>query len=287
MLRPKPNIAVVAPSGIFSPTRLEAGMALVESWGASTIEAPNLHSTHRFTAGRMEERLYDLKWALGNDDIDAVWFARGGYGCAELLPHLDWDNFPKKPVIGFSDATALGCAMAKVEHTHFIHGPVLHSLADHCSQKSVEELRALLFDSACPSLEGEVLCGEADFIAPMVGGNLCMIGTMLGTPWQLVAGGSILAIEDIGEPPYKIQRMLNQLQQAGTLEGVRGIALGEFTGCSPGEGSAWTLDDLFVDFFAPLKIPVLHRLPFGHGPNNSPWVLGKKYRFHAKGLHVV
>ena len=287
MLAEGARIGVVAPSGIFQPERLMAGLQLIRSWGYEPIEGPNLHRRHRFTAGTVAQRTADLSWALTDPDVDAVWFARGGYGTVHTLDGLPWDDLDGRPVIGFSDATALFCAMSRVGVPGAVHGPVLHSLIPGSNDTTLEALRVLLANGSASFLPGQLLCGPTHEVnGRVIGGNLCMLASMAGTPWAVQGAGAILVLEDVGEPPYKIHRMLTQLRLSGAFDGVAGIALGSFTHTRMPEGADWTLEDMFVDVLAPLRVPVICGLPVGHGEDNHPWCHGAEGTLTERGLHV-
>lgn len=279
------RIAIVAPSGVFDPSRLETGAALAASWGLELVRAPNLDARHRYLAGTVEERAADLRWALTDPDIQGVWFARGGYGTAQLLRHLPLDALDERPVVGFSDATALFTAMRG--RGHAIHGPVLHSLADLADADSQEALRALLVEGRPSELPGESLNGTVSpLIAPLTGGNVAVLASLCGTPWAWSARGKIAVLEDIGEAPYRLDRALSQLLDAGALDGVLGVALGEFVNCNPPSGASWTLREVLAERLAPLGVPVLWGLPVGHGARNRAWTVGATAELHEGGLRV-
>jgi muramoyltetrapeptide carboxypeptidase len=287
MLSDGARIAVVAPSGIFNPERLAAGLALLRSWGYEPVEGPNLSARHRFTAGTAEQRQADLAWALTSPDIDAAWFARGGYGTVHILDGLPWSEMDGRPIVGFSDATALFCAMERVGVPGAVHGPVLHSLADHASDETRAAVKALLHGGEETMLAGRLLCGPARPVSGrVIGGNLCMLASLAGTPWALQGQGAIVVLEDIGEPPYKLDRLITQLRLSGALSGVAGIALGEFSGSSAPEGAGWDIEALFSDLLAPLNVPVVTGLPIGHGAENRPWRYGAPGMLTAEGLYV-
>ncbi len=271
------RIAIVAPSGIFDPDRLAASCDLVTSWGFTPVEAPNLRARHRYTAGTAAERAADLRWALTAPDVDAVWFARGGYGTIHLLPLLPWNAIAPRPVIGFSDATALFCAMADRGLGHAVHGPVLHSLADHASARSQEHLRRLLTGERQTDEHPPLthLAGPAAPIhGPLAGGNLCVLASLVGTPWLQNMRGCVLLLEDLHESPYKLDRLITQLRVSGALDGLTGVVLGEFLRCDPPPGADWTLRELLSDLLSPLGVPVYADAPIGHGATNHAIVLG-------------
>ncbi|MFT5685715.1 MAG: muramoyltetrapeptide carboxypeptidase [Myxococcota bacterium] len=287
MLSEGARVAVVAPSGIFKPQRLQAGIDLITSWGLEAVPGRNLNATHRITAGTVQQRVTDLTWALTADDIDAVWFARGGYGTAQLLPHIPWSDCDGRPVIGFSDATALLVAMERVGVTGGIHGPVLHSLVDHTGPDSIAALKKMLLEGGSYWLKGRHLCGPHRAVqGRLVGGNLCVLASLAGTPWSLRSHGAIVVLEDINEPAYKLDRLISQLRVSGAFDGAVGIALGEFTGCAIPSSADWTLEEFLIELLSPLGLPVISHLPVGHGSRNRPWQVGVEGVLSVEGLHV-
>jgi muramoyltetrapeptide carboxypeptidase len=276
-------VAVVAPGGAVDPDRLAPGLELLRAWGLEPVLGPHLHARRRWLAGRAEERAADLAWALGAPDLDAAWFARGGSGTADLLPLLPWERLaPRRPAIGFSDATALLTAFAGRGRTA-VHGPVVATLGE-ADEPTREALRALLLEGRAPRLPGRLLCGPARAVhGPLLGGNLTVLASLCGTPWALRAAGALLLLEDVDEAPYRLERALGQLLAAGALAGVRGVAVGELRGC--GDDPA-ALEALLRDRLEPLGAPVLHGVPVGHGPRNLPFVHGGPATLDPQGVTV-
>ncbi len=270
------TIAAVSPSGIHDPTRLTQSIELVESWGHKVVLAPNHGKTHLYTAGTQAERITDFRWAIEHPNIDTIWFVRGGYGTAQLLEHL-----PKscsKAIIGFSDATALlAHGWNQKDHwTALLHGPVLYSLASLCDSQSQAHVKHWLSTNKTPTLSATYWFGPKVTIqAPMVGGNLCVLASLCGTPSQLNADGCILALEDIAEPLYKIDRMLLQLEQSGMLNKVKGIVFGSFHNCTPPKNADYTLRDVFIERLQHLSIPIYGDAEFGHNEVNWLWKMGQ------------
>ena len=265
-------------------------MALVESWGLRCRLMENLHARHRYLAGTAEQRLHDLTTALTVPDVDAVWFARGGSGTVHLLDGLPWAELYacKRPVIGFSDATSLLTAMWNRRVGRPIHGPVLHSIVDTSDAPSAEATRALLFGEL-DEMEHKVshVTGPTGVVeGPIVGGNLCVLASLCGTPWQLDARGCILVLEDIGEWPYQLDRLVTQLRLSGMLDGVIGVALGDFSGGGPPKDADWTVREVLADLFSPLGVLVVDELPVGHGRANHPIPMGAHGRLSAESLCV-
>ncbi len=275
MLKTGARIAVIAPAGRFNADRLATGVSAVTGWGFTMVEGANLHQAHRYNAGTEAERSTDLNWALTAPDIDAVWFARGGYGTARLLQSVPWDRLDDRPVLGFSDATALLSAFVARGVGQGIHAPVLHSLVDLADARSREGLRRLLTKGETTALAGWQLSGPEQTVrGPVVGGNLCVLTSLIGTPWMLQGRDRIVMLEDVGEAPYRVDRMLGQLVDSGCLDGVLGIALGQFVGCEAPANVDWGLHDVIRDRLAPLGVPIVAGLPVGHGADNHAWVVG-------------
>ena len=278
-LPPRARIGVFAPSGIFEPKRLETGLETIRGWGLVPVLAPNLGKRHRYLAGRDEARLADLVWALSHPDLDAAWLARGGYGLTRLLPRIPWDQLPQRPVIGFSDASALFSALWRLGRPCAVHGPVLQSLADHADSRSRRALKALLLQGAGACWRGRAIL-PGSVRGPLIGGNLCTLASGAGTAHSLRSRGCILLLEDIGEPPYRLDRLLTQLLASGALEGVAGLALGSFVGCHGSGDPELAAADLLAGDLADLAIPLLADLPVGHGPQNHafPWGVDAEIR---------
>jgi muramoyltetrapeptide carboxypeptidase len=171
-----------------------------------------------------------------------------------------------KPVIGFSDVTVLLLAMHKMGCVG-LHGPVVTQLPNLDAQ-SLEHLKAMLQGTATriPLLETRTLLKEGTATGPLVGGNLSIIASLIGTPWQPVLAGCILFFEDVGEPTYRLDRALTQLRMSGALDGVRGAVIGDFTDMAQGDQRA--LDDLLKEFASWVDGPVVRGLPCGHGDRN-------------------
>jgi muramoyltetrapeptide carboxypeptidase len=284
MLRPGSRIAVVAPGGAVSPERLRLGIARLADWGWQPVLAPHLFSRRRYLAGGRDERAADLAWALTAPDIDAVWFARGGYGTAQLLATIPWAEVRPRLVVGFSDATALLWAMAR-RGLPSIHGPVLTTLGDGVAAVDDDSRAAvfrLLAHGEATGLAGRQVCGPSGPArGRLVGGNLTVLASLAGTCEQLRAANAILFLEDTGEKPYRIERSLCQLIDSGGLEGVRGIALGDFleTGSN---GQA--LLDAWIEHLEPFGVPVVEQIPLGHGPRNIAVTYGAEVELDATGL---
>lgn len=271
------TVAVVSPSGPVSAERLDAGLAVLESWGLKVRTMTNVRGRHAqfsYLSGTDAERTADFMRAWCDPDVAAVFCARGGYGAQRMVDLLDWtaiSSVGPKALVGFSDVTALHQAFAARLGMSGIHGPVVASLGAG-DEESRAYLRSMLFSPAEPltltSPLPAVVGGSAEGV--LVGGNLALLAASLGTIDSQPAAESIAVLEEIGEDVYRLDRMLTHLLRAGWFDGVRGIAVGQFTDCCSNE----PLRRLLEDRLAPLGVPVLMGLPFGHAARNLAFPLG-------------
>ncbi len=238
---------------------------------------PAAGDRHRLFAGTDARRLSDLQAAFDDPSIRAVWALRGGYGTLRILPHLDLSRQRRAPIpfIGFSDNTSIHVLHASASVISF-HGP--HPGADF-PPESEESFRRTLFSAeppgALPLRAGDpdpqtLVGGSAE--ASLVGGNLAILASMCGTPESPKARGRILFLEDVGEPAYRVDRMLLQLDRAGVTDGVVGLAFGRFTP-APGGGTEPVMEVL-TEFAQRLGGPAVADLPFGHEQHNCTLPVG-------------
>lgn len=272
------RVAVVAPAGPVPPERLDAGVAVLASWGLDVRLAAHARGTDErfgYLAADDATRAADLTDAWCDPDVRAVFCARGGYGIQRMVDLLDWESLAgagPKVLVGFSDVTALHQAFAARLGLSTIHGPVVSSLGRD-DEESREHLRGLLFDprpgtSLTPAPGLPLVPGRAEGV--LVGGNLALLAAEVGTRNSLRAAESIAVLEEIGEEQYRLDRLFTQLLRTGWFDGVRGIVLGDFTDCA----SAEAVQDLVMDRLAPLGVPMLFGAPVGHEPRNLAFPLG-------------
>jgi muramoyltetrapeptide carboxypeptidase len=289
------TIGLIAPASPFSPEKLEATRRNMAALGLSILEGPNLHARMGYLAGSDAQRLADLHWAFQNPDVDAVWCIRGGYGCARLLPEVDYDLVRQnpKPFIGYSDITALHLAIQQRARLVTFHGPVG---ASDFPESTLRHFRAALMEpvegytlrvpDATETLPGDeyrpflIRPGRAEGV--LTGGNLTLLAALVGTPFAPSYRGKIVFIEDVGEQPYRIDRMLVQLLQGSDLGEAAGIALGVFADCRPkGESPSLSLEETLRLCLGPLSMPVLHGIPFGHVPQQATFAYGMRAALDA------
>ncbi|WP_067179306.1 S66 peptidase family protein [Microtetraspora niveoalba] len=276
-LRPGDTVAIVAPSGPVDPALLERGADVLKGLGLDVVVGSRALGRRGFLAGPDSARVVDLQAAWCDPEVSAVICARGGYGATRLLEPLDWDALRAagpKILLGSSDVTALHVAFARALGVATLFGPMpacsLLGGPDGPEPETLARLRAALFEGepAAPVHGDRVLLpGRAE--GPFGGGNLSLLAALCGTPYGFRADGHIVVLEDVGEAPYRIDRMLTQLLQAGSLDGAAGFALGSWEGC----GDPDEVLDVLAERLAPLAVPIVAGLPIGHGsPQFSVWM---------------
>jgi muramoyltetrapeptide carboxypeptidase len=271
-IRPGARIAIAAPAGPVDPEALALGRSALERLGFETVVTADVLDRNGYLAGSDDRRAKELMGFIRDPEVEAIICARGGYGCHRLIDALDADAFRKaaKPLIGYSDITTLLLWQRQQAGLLGIHGPMLES-GDALAGEAGSALLCMLEGTGpLPRYAGESRKGgRAE--GRMIGGSLTLCVASLGTPWEIDTRGAILMLEDIGEAPYRIDRMLQQLHAAGKFDQVVGVALGAFTDCVDRRYPEWTITRLIDEILGSLEIPVVSGLPFGHGGVNRPW----------------
>jgi muramoyltetrapeptide carboxypeptidase len=264
------RVAVVAPSGPVVPERLDAGVALLESWGLEVVIGDHARDQTGHLAGADADRAADLTAAWCDPQVAAVLGARGGSGCARLVDDLDWDRMRSagpKVFVGFSDATVLHQAIALELGLVTLYGPVVAAVTfagPEADPATAEHLRLSLFEperatgltgsNGSPGRSGEVARGLIG------GGTLTLLAASAGTRSATPAQGALVVLEDIGEPIWRLDRALTQLLRSGYFDGARGVALGTWRDCE--DAAAEFLMDRLA---GALGVPTVAGLPVGHG----------------------
>jgi muramoyltetrapeptide carboxypeptidase len=272
------TVALVAPSSGVSDAEFNRALQNIENLGLKVKLGKYVRETNGFLAGTDDQRAEDLNRALADEEAAAVWCIRGGYGLTRILPKIDFAAIRKnpKPIIGYSDTTALLLAAHQAIGLVTFHGPGGSSFQSEYTRK---HLTAVLMESAAPhkiELSPEYasrndLLYKTQVITPgkakgrLIGGNLSLITALAGTPFALrEVKGKILFLEDVNERPYRVDRMLVQLAQSVDLRKAAGIALGIFDRCEPPNDNSQTVIDVVRDLLGGLGIPVIYGLSFGH-----------------------
>ncbi|NIE75625.1 LD-carboxypeptidase [Pantoea sp. Ap-967] len=283
--------AIVAPAG---PARLDVQRA--SQWfserGYRCQVYPGAQQADGYLAGSDEQRLQDLHAAFADPAVDAILCMRGGYGSMRLLDRLDFDLIRRhpKPLIGYSDITALHMALYRHAGLITFHGAMLN--ADLLGGKLQPTEASLLAQLGGQVGAGDAIAHPGEFalqcVVPgvasgrLLGGNLSMLGATMGTLAEIDTQGCILFIEDVNEPLYRVDRLLTQLRLAGKLQGVKGVLVGDFAGITVA-----ALTPLLEQTFAPLGVPVLAGWRSGHCDPNVCLPLGAVVRLDSRAQTLV
>ncbi|MFC5590063.1 LD-carboxypeptidase [Sporosarcina soli] len=266
------TIGIIAPSSPPNQESLEKSLAFLEQLGLKWRFGKNVKNVHGFLAGTDDERLADLHDMFEDPTIKGIICAGGGYGSARYTDRIDLQLMQENPKIfwGFSDITFLHTAMGLYSNLVTFHGPMLASCV---GKESFHELSAKMFQQLFEPMElhyteaitpletvaGGIARGE------LVGGNLSLLVKGMGTKFELDTKGKLLLIEDVGEEPYRVDGMLNQLRMAGKLADAAGIIIGDFADAEPRKGKdSLTLAEVFDHYFGNLGIPVVKGFQIGH-----------------------
>lgn len=271
-------MAIVAPAGSFDRESFDAGLRILRERYTPVFD-DSIFSRWRYLAGSDQRRLRELNGALADDQTRAIFCARGGYGVMRLLRQLDLRSSGAKALIGFSDITALHLAMQAAGRVT-IHGPVVTQLARQ-SRPALDRLFALLestepmasFRSATPLVPG---IAEG----PLIGGNLSVLSRLVGTPFLPPLRGAVLLLEDVGERPYRLDRMWTHLALAGVFEQVAGVALGDFSLCEE-KDSDYDSSAVLRSLAEESGLPCAMGFSIGHCETNFPVPLGCRVRLDA------
>ncbi|MBJ6368225.1 LD-carboxypeptidase [Snuella sp. CAU 1569] len=276
------TVAIVAPSGILKnrTKEIEQAKNLLKSWGLHPIVGEHVFNQANHFAGTDDERCEDLQKALDDPNIRAIWCARGGYGTVRILDRLNWTKFKENPkwIIGYSDITALHNQIHN-EGFESLHAIMCTSLQDDTStiKESISSFKAAIFGKPLSyTLEGSKYNRQGTASASLVGGNLTILHTMLGSNTSIDTSGKILFIEEIGEYKYHIDRMLQSLKRAGYFDQCKGVIVGNMTKLRKNT-TLWgtSIEQLILDALADYDFPIAFNMPAGHEKDNRALILGR------------
>ena len=297
------TIAVVAPA---SPpqtrSEIEQATAYFESRGHEVVFGPNVRKVHGYLAGTDEERAADLQWALSEPGIDMVHALEGGYGTARCYPLVDWDAVAAadpRIVCGFSDLTALHLFIQRHAGWVSLYGPsFLRFTRNKGDYQLTPETEEWFHRALRPEPLGKVFedpeepyvltLGDGVAEAPLVGGCLTLLCSSIGTPYEVETEGRILIVEDLNTDPYLVDTALNHLRLAGKLDGIAGFAFGTSVNLSyqtlpEGPESTLSIEEILDELIAPLGVPAISNVPFGHGKHLAAMPLGAMARIDGAG----
>ena len=280
-LGPGQEIGIIAPAGPVNPDTLRSGLEILTGLGFKPVLGSHLFNQEGYLAGDDIYRLEDIHEMIRNNNIKAIFCARGGYGCTRLLDQIDYDLIRQNPkiIVGFSDITALLLSIWEKTGLITFHGPLVTGLTNGIID-NVNHLMNLLGGESSNSIDlesaGIYFPGEAEGI--LIGGNLSLIIHLIGTPYLPSLDGSILFIEEKGEAPYRLDRMLTHLHLSGIIKNIKGLIIGSLVECGSNEEIEQVLNNCLSD----MDIPIIYGGPFGHGDENIALPIGVKAKIDTK-----
>lgn len=281
-LYPGATIGVAAVSGPVDPTRLEAGLANLREKGYRVVEASNLRRRDGFLAGTDAERAAGYRELLADPAVDAIFFARGGYGAARILEHVDPEEIRSHPKIhlGGSDLTALFAFASSRASLVTFYGPMV---AVQMAEATPLDWEPVLSGETVPPVElpasDQLAPGVGE--GPLVGGCLSLVASLCGTPEAVRGAGSVFFWEDVGEEIYRLDRMLTQLERSGTFDRLEAMLIGTIAPGRAGAGSPEEVRAWLTARFEGAPFPVAMGFPAGHSPDTRTIPLGVKVRVDA------
>jgi len=277
------TVAIVSPAGNLNNkvAEIEQAIKLLNSWNLNVVLGENIFNQNNEFAGTDEERAADFQKALDNPNIKAIWCARGGYGTVRILDKLDYTKFTEYPkwVIGYSDITALHSQIHNLgyESIHAIMGISLDIYCEFPEENAVPLKDAVFGKQLAYTIVGSVDNRPGIAIGELVGGNLTLLHSMLGSKTSIDTNGKILFIEEVGEQAYHIDRMLQSLKRAGYFENCKGIVIGSISKMRGNIIEDWgkPIEKLILDVLEEYELPVLFNFPAGHEEDNRALILGR------------
>jgi muramoyltetrapeptide carboxypeptidase len=272
-LFPGDMIGIAAPAGPFEIEKFERGAAAIKDMGFEVLVPDNLQQPERYLAGSDAWRASVLNDLFKAPDVKGIICARGGYGSMRILDLLDYDLFRHHPKIflGFSDISALISSITTKSRLVTFHAPNITTLGQASPQTKASFYHAVTSDQSL-----DIRSQYARVIRPgkgsgiVSGGNLATLCHLLGTPYSPTYRGCLCVMEEIGEAPYKIDRMLFQMRMAGCFQGVSGVVLGSFKDC----GNYDSICEIAANLFEDMQIPILGGFEMGHGDDNMTIPMG-------------
>ncbi|MCL6266489.1 S66 peptidase family protein [Flagellimonas myxillae] len=294
------TIGLIAPGFAVKPEVLAAMKSTLVEMGFVPFHTDRILGNKGYFSNTDEERAADLNEMFTNTDVDAILCARGGYGCTRIMQMINYETIKSNPkiLVGFSDVTALLNGIYQETRLVTFHGPVGSTLNDEYSKQHL--LNRLESPKYTQTIENVVLEDKEMLENPeyerytitagsasgkLVGGSLSLINALIGTPHEIDFTDAIVCIEDVGEAPYRMDRMLTQLIEGPTFKKAKGIVFGVCADCdSTPSPNGFTLKEVLMDRIAPLNIPAAYGMSFGHVPHNFTFPIGIQAHWDAENM---
>lgn len=279
------RVIILSPSSKIDKAFVKGAVARFKEWGLEPVLARHVCGSCASYAGSIRQRVADLQAAMDDERAKVIFCSRGGYGAVHLLDKLDFTAFSLHPkwLVGFSDITALHCLM---QHQGFcsLHAPMArHLTVEAADDPCTEALRSILMGEGTPAYTAEAhklnRCGAAEGI--LRGGNLAVYHGLRGTPYDIPAPGTILFIEDVGERPHAVERMLYNLKLGGVLDRLSGLIIGQFTEYEEKRQLGKELYEVIASLLDDYTYPICFNFPVGHVKLNYPLIEGAAVRLEV------
>lgn len=276
------KMAIISPSSPTKEIDIQKITDHLKNYGYEPVFGQAAFETNRFLAGIDEVRADDIMWAFIDKSIDAIMTLRGGYGSARLLDKIDYKFIAKhkKPFFGFSDTTALQLALWKKSKLVSYSGMQASFLQDKINIGLEKTFESALLGKKI-SWQGLTPVTKGKTKGRLIGGTLSLITSLIGTPYEPNFKKAILVLEDVGEQPYQIDRMLTQLRLAGVFDKISGVVLGDWHKCISKDQNDGDITAVLSEHFSQLSIPVVKDFPYGHGIKSTVFSIGSKVRLDA------
>ena len=283
-------VAVISTARKVSPSELDFAITKIKSWGLNVCFGNNLFKNHHQFSGTAKERAEDLQWALDDNNIKAVFFARGGYGSVHVVDYVDWQIFKTNPkwLIGFSDITVFHSHVHQCFNTTTLHAAMPITYPQN-TDEAIKNIRDILFgENVSYKFEGHSFNKNGTVNSVVVGGNLSILYSLLGSKSQLNTDGKILFLEDLDEYLYHIDRMMQALKRSGMLQNLSGLMIGGMNGMNDNTiPFGKTAEEIIRDVVSEYTYPVAFNIPAGHINDNLPLLFGKKVNFSVETNQVL
>lgn len=289
-LRPGDVIGIATPAGPISEQQANTAIDKVRKAGFVPFVPDGLCDKHGYLAGSDESRANQINSLFANKNVKAIICARGGFGCTRILDLLDYELIKQNPKIigGYSDVTALAIAIQKKTNLITFHSSMLvpeDTEYTRTSMWNIFEKGQKNYKITCEPGDGAVIkAGKCR--GTLIGGNLTLVESLIGTQYDFSLNNKILFLEEINEPPYKVDRMLTHLRNSKTFKGLKGIILGKFQGCEAQGNNSLSLDDVINDFTKNLDIPIVKDFSFGHVKSRCTLPIGAKASLRTDKMEI-
>jgi muramoyltetrapeptide carboxypeptidase len=278
-LNPGDTIGIVAPSSPFKAGTLDDGIRYLKTLGYQLQFGQHYQKAIRFLAGLDEERAQDFMDFIQNPSIKAIMMTRGGYGSQRILPYLDFDLIQANPkmVVGFSDTTALQLALYQKAGLVSYTGFTLNTPVSDLIQQSLP----YCLQGKSYQIKSGICVHPGNVEAPLIGGNLSLLVSLLGTPFQPNFKNSILLLEDVNVEPHNADRMFSHCELAGVFNDIKGLIVGKFANCTSKQENEGLIDDVITEWTERLQVPCLKEFPYTHAKERCVLPIGKTVRLDA------